>query len=38
VTRSDASGMDHEVHTRITLDGQPFWDRRWHTRVPRQGW
>ena len=38
VTRSDAGGMDHEVHTRITVDGQPFWDRRWHTRVPRLGW
>lgn len=38
VTRSDAGGMEHEVHTRITVDGQPFWDRRWHTHVPRQGW
>ena len=38
ITRSDTHGLDHEVHTRITVDGQPFWDRRWHTRVPRLGW
>jgi len=37
-TRSDEEGMDHEVHTRITLDGQPFWERTWRTRVARQGW
>lgn len=37
-TRSDEQGMDHEVHTRITVDGQPYWERQWRTRVPREGW
>lgn len=38
VTTSDAQVMDHRAETTITVNGQPYWNRSWSTRVPRIGW
>ena len=37
-THSDALGMHHTTHTRITVNGQPYWDKSWSTSSKRIGW
>ena len=33
---SDAETFDLSVDLRVSLDGEPFFDRQWQERIPRQ--
>jgi len=36
VTRSDAEQFHHTAHVKITLNGEPYWEKTWVTSVPRE--
>lgn len=38
VTRSDATSMHHETHVVISINGRPFWEKRWSESVGRALW
>jgi len=35
VTRSDAAEFHHTAHVKITLNGEPYWEKDWNISVPR---